>query len=397
MRLRRILLRYHPPGLCLEYVQKGLIKTKMLNLELPDETNLLGLADEIAKKEPLFSPGTRGQLLRSLRILKEMNATENSHQFKIWLFNDEKLDLLQEAMIELAKYGAYTEVMNPYLSLDIKMLFALDKIVSASFDKTACLWSSETGECHHTFWGHTAEVLTAQFNQQSTVVGLADEIAKKEPLFSPGTRGQLLRSLRILKEMNATENSHQFKIWLFNDEKLDLLQEAMIELAKYGAYTEVMNPYLSLDIKMLFALLILIIHMGQQLFVLEDNGMQFISLHFEATGNNIITANLKGSIAMWDTRTHMKVGEMTGHENEITNCLYNQEYNLVASSSIDGTAKLWELRTFSCLGTTTKISAEVLDIALDSKCLKLATASSNSSAQVWDIKSLEMVSEMNVI
>lgn len=35
-----------------------------------------------------------------------------------------------------------------------------DKIATGSFDKTCKLWSTETGECYHTFRGHSAEVVS---------------------------------------------------------------------------------------------------------------------------------------------------------------------------------------------------------------------------------------------
>lgn len=53
----------------------------------------------------------------------------------------------------------------------MKCYFHSDKILTGSFDKTARLWSAETGECYNTLWGHTAEVVTVQFNPHSLLVG----------------------------------------------------------------------------------------------------------------------------------------------------------------------------------------------------------------------------------
>jgi WD40 repeat protein len=58
-----------------------------------------------------------------------------------------------------------------FISISLKCYYHSDKILTGSFDKTARLWSAETGECYNTLWGHTAEVVTVQFNPQSLLVG----------------------------------------------------------------------------------------------------------------------------------------------------------------------------------------------------------------------------------
>lgn len=39
-----------------------------------------------------------------------------------------------------------------------------DKVLTGSFDKTAKLWSSETGKCFHTYRGHAAEIVSFDNN-----------------------------------------------------------------------------------------------------------------------------------------------------------------------------------------------------------------------------------------
>ncbi len=55
-----------------------------------------------------------------------------------------------------------------------------DKIATGSFDKTACIWSTERGTCYHTLRGHTGEIVCLAFNPQSTVLvtGSMDHTAK---------------------------------------------------------------------------------------------------------------------------------------------------------------------------------------------------------------------------
>lgn len=37
-----------------------------------------------------------------------------------------------------------------------------DKIATGSFDKTACIWSTERGTCYHTLRGHTGEIVSVE-------------------------------------------------------------------------------------------------------------------------------------------------------------------------------------------------------------------------------------------
>jgi dynein assembly factor with WDR repeat domains 1 len=39
-----------------------------------------------------------------------------------------------------------------------------DKIATGSFDKTAKIWSTETGELLHTLYGHELEIVCIQFD-----------------------------------------------------------------------------------------------------------------------------------------------------------------------------------------------------------------------------------------
>lgn len=43
-------------------------------------------------------------------------------------------------------------------------MFISDRIVTGSFDKTAKVWTSPSGECLQTFYGHSAEIVAAEFN-----------------------------------------------------------------------------------------------------------------------------------------------------------------------------------------------------------------------------------------
>lgn len=49
-------------------------------------------------------------------------------------------------------------------------VYKSDKIATASFDKTAKLWSAGNGTLLRTFHGHTAEVVATEFNHAATLL-----------------------------------------------------------------------------------------------------------------------------------------------------------------------------------------------------------------------------------
>jgi len=73
MKLRRFLLRYHPPGIILEYMRKnGEVETKSIDLlNLTLETDIDRLIDQILLEEPLISEARKPQLKKLIEKLIE--------------------------------------------------------------------------------------------------------------------------------------------------------------------------------------------------------------------------------------------------------------------------------------------------------------------------------------
>lgn len=50
------------------------------------------------------------------------------------------------------------------VKVKIKILIFSDRILTGSFDKTAKIWNPTSANCLNTLWGHTAEIVAAEFN-----------------------------------------------------------------------------------------------------------------------------------------------------------------------------------------------------------------------------------------
>ena len=73
MKLKRFLLRYHPPGIILEYLRKsGEVETKSIDLlNLTLDTDIDRLIDQILLEEPLISEARKPQLKKLIEKLIE--------------------------------------------------------------------------------------------------------------------------------------------------------------------------------------------------------------------------------------------------------------------------------------------------------------------------------------
>ena len=60
-------------------------------------------------------------------------------------------------------YSDFVEQFSLETAEDIFFFFSSDKIATGSFDKTACIWSTERGTCYHTLRGHTGEVVRIEY------------------------------------------------------------------------------------------------------------------------------------------------------------------------------------------------------------------------------------------
>ena len=132
-------------------------------------------------------------------------------------------------------------------------------------------------------------------------------------------------------------------------------------------------------------------------------------LHFNNLGTMLLTGSFDGTLALWDTRTNQcvslrlkskcpsekfsgercrndnvsttlfryrfvfvsiflprvcscnrrRVGVLSGHEEEISHCLFNFDCSLLASCSFDKTARLWDPRAMGCVAVIAGHDEEV--------------------------------------
>ncbi|OAF71105.1 Outer row dynein assembly protein 16, partial [Intoshia linei] len=226
MKLKRVLLRYYPPGILLEYTQQGNLHTRKLELPtLKAESNINEVVDEISNKEPLINDANTSQIKLLIKRLQSKIAKikyDNKYtQHKIL-----KTHLLPVTSVSFNKPGSkfitssYDRTCCIWNTEDGKLLNSLEghgsvvykakfnnpygnKIVTISFDKTCKLWDTATGKCNHTYRGYKAELVCLDIHPQSTT--LATGTMKNEIKICDVESGVELHSLsKTLKKIFYT-------------------------------------------------------------------------------------------------------------------------------------------------------------------------------------------------
>ncbi|KAF5907861.1 dynein assembly factor with WDR repeat domains 1 [Clarias magur] len=202
MRLKRLHIRYYPPGIILDYVAGGQEKSRCIDLlHLTPTTNVNELLSEIRRIEPLITDSRTDQVKVLIKRLQDKLSQPDERNF--YLFKALRAHILPLTNVAFNKSGSsfitgsYDRTCKIWDTVSGEELHTLeghrnvvyaiafnnpygDKIATGSFDKTCKLWSAETGKCFYTFRGHTAEIVCVSFNPQSTLVatGSMDTTAK---------------------------------------------------------------------------------------------------------------------------------------------------------------------------------------------------------------------------
>jgi WD40 repeat protein len=112
-------------------------------------------------------------------------------------------------------------------------------------------------------------------------------------------------------------------------------------------------------------------------------GFDVDALAFSGDGRLLATASGRGSVRVWDTRTHHEIGQTIAAGGFVEALAFSPDDKMLATSD-NGAVRLWNLFTAQPVGLPMTSAQDVDALAFSANGTILATAGRDGTARLWD-------------
>ena len=228
------------------------------------------------------------------------------------------------------------------------------RIVTASWDESARVWDTATGQCLATLAGHGGEVVSAQFSPDGTRILMASR-GKTAQVWDTATG----RSLVTLATYEGGVTSAQFSS--------DGSRIVTTSLDKTARLWESAT--------------------GQRLATFTGHQGRLMSAQFNQDGTCIVTASEDQTARVWDTATGQCLATCSGHNGTVKWAQFSPDGTRIVTASDDQSARVWDAVTGKCLVALTGHDGGVLSAQFSPDGTQIVTASADKTAHLWDAAS----------
>jgi WD40 repeat protein len=288
------------------------------------------------------------------------------------------------------EYGVYYASFSPDGS----------KIVTASMDNTARLWS-DNGELLHILKGHTAGIFHAAFSPSgldivtssmdntirlwSVKTGKVKQVFFGHKDWVSQTRFNLDGSKLISASKDKT-----VRLWdvqtgktlnIFSGHNKFISQVVLSPDGKYIATASMDNT--------------------ARLWVLKNNEDYFKSLAghtqgvrraiFSPNGKLALTSSWDKTARLWNVKTGKTLKVLAGHTERVYQSDFSPNGKLVVTASFDNTARLWNVETGSLLHVLKGHANTVYQANFSPDNLRVVTASWDKKARLWNVETGKLI------
>jgi WD40 repeat protein len=274
------------------------------------------------------------------------------------------------------------------------------RLVTASDDRTARLWSVATGESVGILEGHRGGVTTAVFDGEGRRVLTASQDATAR-IWDAGSDTELLvlsghahplRSAAFSPDGTRVLTVSQNTARLWDSRSGDVLQRLEQHTAAVlcGRFSPDGRQAVtgSLD----GTARIWDVETGAVLATLAGEGKTVLEARYSADGQRIATGEDRDA-CVWDAATGQRLAVLRGHTYGVYSVAWTADGSLLATGSEDFTARIWDARTGQQLHVLPH-GHKVISVDIAPGGGLLLTASYDKSARIWDLRSGALVAEL---
>jgi WD40 repeat protein len=356
--------------------QKAALDRQQINLlaEVADAQLLNGhfdsalrLAIEDARLDRPASPGTYSPALAELAAAffqSGWRLTLSGHTGGVWSasYNADGNRIVTASYDKTARIwdsatGKSLTILRGHQDWVMSAVFSPDgkRVVTASRDRTARIWDAMTGQQLTLLSGHQDVVVSAAFSPDGTRVVTAS-YDKTARIWDTATGKQL-----------AVLSGHDGGVWkaAFSPDGTQIVTASQDNTARiWNAAT------------------------ATQVAVLSGHEGGVWDAQFSPDGKRIVTASEDTSAIIWDVATAKPIGQpLKGHEDVVLTAAFNSAGTLIVTAAQDGTARLWDGETGEKVTTLSGHEGGVLSAAFSPDGAHIVTASYDTTARIWDTAS----------
>uniref|UniRef100_A0A4W4FP27 Dynein assembly factor with WD repeat domains 1 n=1 Tax=Electrophorus electricus TaxID=8005 RepID=A0A4W4FP27_ELEEL len=301
MRLKRLHIRYYPPGIILDYEKGGQQRTKSIDfLDLTPDTDVNDLLADIRRVEPLITASRTDQVKALIKRLQDKLSQRDERKF--YLFKALQAHILPLTNVAFNKSGS--------------------SFITGSYDRTCKIWDTASGEELHTLEGHRNVVYAIAFNnpygREHTLIGHRGEISSVQ--FNWDCSLIVTASMdKNCKVWDAESGQCLSTLTGHDDEVLDVCFNytgQLIATASADGTSRVFNA-----------------DTYQCVCKLEGHEGEISKVCFNPQGTRVLTASADKTARVWCVRSSSCLQVLEGHTDEIFSCAFNYEGDTIITGN----------------------------------------------------------------
>jgi WD40 repeat protein len=224
-----------------------------------------------------------------------------------------------------------------------------DRVITASVDGTARVWSLDPIKTIAVLQGHTGFVASAQFNRAG------------DRVITAGQDGTARISNAINGDVVAVLNCGSATVWsaIFSPDGLRAVTAG--------------NVARVWDLE------------TNQVIIEFNPNSSITSVGFSPDGTRIVTASPDKMARIWDATSGRLLLTLNGHADEVWGAVFSSDGRRVITASNDRTARIWDSMTGAAIAVLIGHSAAVFKAALSPGDNLAVTGSWDRTARIWKI------------